>query len=73
MTIFTTAQRRALLWLPANGSWVTRPFPRKISGAVDSLCIYHRDLVETDYAGMAVCLTPPGIEAARKELERTQV
>ena len=70
MTKFTAAQRRALLALPADGSWL--PSTRNISPALDSLNLYHRELV--DYMWTVTSrqfrLTPAGI-AARKALEET--
>lgn len=42
---FTTAQLRALRWLPADGAWRNKP-DRAVAAALNSLCLYHRDLAE---------------------------
>jgi hypothetical protein len=38
----TNPQRRALMWLPADGSWVVG-VPRSVAADVDSLCLYYPD------------------------------
>ncbi len=78
MTTFTKAQKRALLALPADGSWLVN-YPRAISSAVESL--YWHALGNTvelqrgffgPRGGHArrARLTPAGIKA-RKALEAT--
>ena len=67
---FTPSQRRALLWLPSDGSATTAP--RDISSALGSLMIYHPDLAE---CGLAVkgpqrygyWLTKAGIEEQKRQ------
>ena len=44
---FTPAQRRALEWLPADGSW--RHGAGRLTAALNSLSIYHRDLCEGEW------------------------
>ena len=44
---FTRAQRRALEWLPSDGSWKTKP--GRLSGALSSLRVGHRGLVEHQF------------------------
>ena len=44
---FTTAQRNALDWLPADGSW--RIKPGKLAAALNSLSLSHRGLVECEW------------------------
>ena len=41
---FTPAQKRALEWLPSDGSW--RTHPGKIAQAIASLSSYYRSFVE---------------------------
>jgi hypothetical protein len=41
---FTAAQLRALEWLPADGSWRTKP--GRLRSALASLIMYHRNLAE---------------------------
>jgi hypothetical protein len=38
----TAAQRKALLWLPADGSWTSGRVPREFSGGCSSLTISRR-------------------------------
>jgi hypothetical protein len=45
MKTLTPAQKRAIEWLPADGSWKIKP-DAKIAAALSSLCSYHRDLAE---------------------------
>ena len=40
----TKAQKRALLWLPSDGTWIAAT--RDIAAAVGSLQLYHNKLVE---------------------------
>jgi hypothetical protein len=42
----TGPQSKALMWLPANGAWSGK-LTRDIASAVDSLRLYHQELVET--------------------------
>jgi hypothetical protein len=44
----TKPQRRALMWLPADGSWVVG-VPRSVAAAVDSLCLFYRDAAQTKW------------------------
>ena len=44
---FTKAQKRAFDWLPADGSW--REMPGKLSPALDSLWLCHRDLLTYEF------------------------
>ena len=77
MTTYTAPQKRALLALPADGSWLVNA-PRDPSSAIESLRLYHRDLVDIERGhvgprggyGRRARLTPAGI-AARKALEDT--
>ena len=71
----TPAQRRALLWLPADGSWRWRA-PREVSSAVSSLWRQHRDLCTREWRGdpggdgvLNYRLTPAG-QALRAQIER---
>ena len=41
--MMTDPQARAFAWL--TGTWM--PLDRSISAAVESLCLYHKDLAET--------------------------
>lgn len=43
--LLTDAQQRALLYLPADGAWSGRA-PRAVSSALQSLWLYHLELVE---------------------------
>lgn len=45
MNRFTPAQRRAFLWLPADGSW-SKPADKSIAPALSSLTLYHKALAE---------------------------
>lgn len=47
-TVYTEPQRRAILTLPGNGAWLVRP-QRGLAPALDSLYLYHRDLVEQEW------------------------
>jgi hypothetical protein len=47
--LLTPAQRRALLWLPADGSWAKAP--RSVSGAVSSLVLYYPQLARAELIG----------------------
>lgn len=76
---FTAAHRRALEWLPEDGSWRTRP-GREFSPAVNSLGLYHRDIAESEWGrfnreakpnthsrpGFRWRLTPAGIALIKK-------
>ena len=71
----TDAQARALVWLPADGAWVSTP--RAIAAAVQSLELYHKRLVISDwgwscgrrpYDRLHYRLTDAGI-AARAKIE----
>lgn len=42
----TDAQMRALEWLPEDGSW--RMKPGRLSAALNSLGLYHKDLLEME-------------------------
>lgn len=44
---FTPAQRRALDWLPADGSW--RGDAKGLRAALESLGCYHRKLVQIEW------------------------
>ena len=44
---FTDPQRRALKWLPSDGSWARKPGKTNAS-ALYSLKLYHRDLIEIE-------------------------
>jgi hypothetical protein len=44
----THSQRRAIMSLPRYGSWTTER--GKMSAAIDSLCLYHRDLAVSEWA-----------------------
>ena len=72
----TPTHRRALLWLPADGSWAVRP-PRSIAPAITSLGYYHGSLVEQEWGKFGPLgggwyrrcrLTFAGIDA-RKEID----
>ena len=70
----TAPQKRALLWLPADGAWAPAPPPRFISEGVYSLRIYHQYLCEAEWIKgyhFQYRLTPDGI-ALRAELEATK-
>ena len=43
----TSAQRRALDWLPADGSWRTNP--GRLAAALKSLSLNHKDWVESEW------------------------
>ena len=67
--LLTPAQRRALLWLPADGSWTKAP--RSVSGALGSLVLYYGSLAEADFLPgrqkphYAYRLTAEGMEERR--------
>jgi len=72
--LFTEPQLRALMFLPADGSWLTKA--GRMSAACDSLQFYHRDLCESSWeyfgarGGWAIAhrLTSAGIaERQRRE------
>lgn len=71
---FTEPQRRALLWLPANGGWSGKP--GKMAPALDSLFTYCMTMVDMEQGrigprggwGRRFRLTALGIEA-RKGIE----
>jgi len=48
LTDLTHSQRRAIMSLPRDGSWTTER--GKMSAAIDSLCLYHRDLAVSEWA-----------------------
>lgn len=70
---FTDAHRRALERLPEDGSWRDNP-GKEFSPAVNSLGLYHRDLVEHDWGRIGPRgsyltrwrLTPAGIELIKR-------
>lgn len=76
-TRFTPAQLRALDWLPADGSWRTHA-PHTIASALDSLGLYHRELIEQQRGPFGArgghCrrdrLTPAGIAAKAQAARR---
>lgn len=45
---FTDAQRRALAWLPPDGTWCGKV--GRMGPALDSLRLYHRDLIDSEWA-----------------------
>ncbi len=66
----TEAQKRALLWLPADGAWTLKESTRDVSAALGSLTLYHRDLARSGWLKtprgrryLAFRLTPAGIAA----------
>jgi len=65
----TPAQERALLFLPADGSWTTKPLGR-MAPAAASLALYHKDLVDYEFGDFGRWrLTARGVKAA---LERAR-
>ena len=44
---FTDAQRRALEWLPSDGTWRTNP--GRLSAALSSLSLAHKGLVLSEW------------------------
>lgn len=44
---FTDSQRRALDWLPSDGSWRTQP--GRLSAALNSLALSHKGLVQYEW------------------------
>lgn len=44
----TGPQQRALEWLPADGAW--RTDAGRLVAALTSLCVYHKDLAEGEWA-----------------------
>ena len=74
MTSLTESQKRALLWLPRDGSWTTEYPPGRLQTSLNSLWGYPRHLVEgiainhDGSGGRRYHLTPAGL-AMRKEIE----
>ena len=71
--LLTPAQRRALLWLPADGSWTKAP--RSMSPAVSSLVLYYPRLARAELIGLhhhahyAYRLTAAGMAERAKQEE----
>lgn len=45
---FTDPQRRAIMWLPADGSW-TIESPGRIAPGINSLALFHKDLAQEEW------------------------
>jgi hypothetical protein len=72
MPPYTEPQRRALKWLPSDGSWIT--ILGKVAPAIDSLRLYHNALVDIEAGPFGARggymrrarLTEAGVVAARE-------
>lgn len=59
---FTDAQKRALEWLPSDGSWKTNP--GRLTGALNSLALQHPDCVKHEWGSFG----PRGVSILRWRL-----
>lgn len=64
----TNSQLKALAWLPADGSWTIQS-PGRLSAAINSLTLFHKDLAEAEWGDFG----PRGGRCLRLRLTRQGV